>query len=332
MPFTKNFRTPVQLTGVARGAFDATLEGFRTNTLLPTKENFTLDYDFQAGSAPLPPAAKFRSFNTESMVNTLGVGSRKSGKLPPMSIRLHVDEYTQLKLYGQNDAIGAKFDDYAEANAVSVAQRLVLAQAEAIVTGKVNINERKLAVEIDFGRKPGLTANAATVWSNTATSTPLTDLEALRLVLGKSVSSTILSRVTLGYLQRNADLMKMIIGRGSDLPSRVSAEDVMSFLTSEGFGRIEVNEETVVNTAGVEVPLFPADKVILVSGPSVGTTEVGVTAEAIASENGISASEAPGLFAGAIPSDDPTGYDVLVSGILLPVASAPDNTAVLDAY
>lgn len=332
MPFTKNYRTPVQLTGVARGAFDATLERFRTSTLLPARENFTLDYDFQAGAAPLPPAAKFRSFNTESMVNVLGVGSRKSGKLPPMSIRMHVDEYTQLKLYGQNDAIGVKFEEYAEANAISIAQRVVIAQAQAIVTGKVVIAERNLAVEIDFGRKPALTANAGTAWSTTATSTPITDLEALRAVLGKRVSSTIVSRTTLGYLQRNVDIMKMVLGKGSDLPSRISADDVISFLGSEGFGQVEVNEETVIDTNWAEVPLFPADKVILVSGPSVGSTEIGVTTEATETENGITGSEAPGLFAGAIASSDPSGYDVFVNSILLPTLTAPDNTAVLDAY
>src|SRR5690606_2779383 len=155
----RNFRSPVQLTGAARGAFDATLEAVRTASLLPAQENFTLDYDFAAGAAPLPPAAKFRTFNTESMVYTHGVGARKSGKLPPISIRLHVDEYTQLKLYGQDDAIGQKFEEYAEANAISVAQRAILAQAQAIETGKVTISERGITVEIDFGRDGDLSAN-----------------------------------------------------------------------------------------------------------------------------------------------------------------------------
>jgi len=332
MPFTRNFRTPTQLTGTARGAFDAFFEQYRVASLLPSRENLTLNYQFQSGSAPLPPAAKFRSFNTESMVNTLGTGETKSGKLPPMSIRLHVDEFQQLQMYNANDAIGAEFDRYAEANAQSIGARIVLAAAQAIVEGKVTLNERGLNLDIDFGRDSDLTANASTVWSTTATSTPITDLETLRTKLGKSVSSTILSRTALGYLQKNTDLMKLILGRGSDLPSRVSAQDVIAFLGQEGFGTVEVNEEVVNGTDGTESAVFAADKVILVSGSSVGSTEIGVTAEAVASENGIAESERPGLFSGAIASDDPTGYDVLVAGILLPVLTAPNNTAVLDAY
>ncbi|KJL39914.1 major capsid protein [Microbacterium trichothecenolyticum] len=332
MPFTKNFRTPGQLTGIARGAFDAEFERFRVSGLLPAVENFTLDYSFNVGSAPLPPAAKFRAFNAESMVNRLGTGQTAKGSLPPTSIRMHVDEYTQLKLMGQDDAIGQKFEQYAIANAQSIAFRIIIAAAQAIVDGKITLAERGLQLDIDFGRKAGLKANAATVWSNTAASLPISDLEALRNVLGKRVSQTILSRVTLGYLQRNVDLMKLILGKGSDLPSRVSSDDVISFLGSEGFGQVVVDEDTVPDTTGTEVPLFAADKVILISGSQVGTTEIGVTTEAIESENGIGNSDAPGLFSGAIASSDPSGYDVYVGGILLPTLTSPDNTAVLDAF
>jgi hypothetical protein len=329
MPFTKNHRTPVQLTGVARGAFDAEFGRFLVAGLLPAKENFTLDYSFKTGSAPLPPAAKFRSFNAESMVNTLGTGTEAKGSLPPTSIRMHVDEYTQLKLMGQDDAIGQKFEDYAVANAQSIAFRIVLAAAQAIQTGKVTLAERGLALDIDFGRKAGLSANAATTWATVATATPMADLDALRAVLGKRVSSTIISRTTLGYLQRNVDLMKLILGKGSDLPSRVSAEAVMSFLSSEGYGQIIVDEDVVPDTTGAEVPVFAANKVILVSGSQVGSTEIGVTTESIESENGIGMSDAPGLFSGAIASSDPSGYDVYVAGILLPTLTAANNTAVL---
>ena len=121
MPYNQGFRTPAQLTGVARGAFDAAYEAFEIAGLLPAVENFTLDYTFVVGQSPLPAAAKFRSFNTPSMVNTVGQGATASGKLPPTSIRLHVDEFQQLSMYGQNDAIGRKFEEYAERNAQSIA-------------------------------------------------------------------------------------------------------------------------------------------------------------------------------------------------------------------
>ena len=332
MAYSKSYRTPVQLTGVARGAFRAIVEQFVTSGLLPAQANFTLDFSFATGQAALPPAASFRSWNTESMVNTTDRGSVASGKLPPISIRMHVDEYMQLTMYRNNEAIGVKFEEYAIRNAQAIANRIVLAQAQAIETGKVTIAERGLSFEVNFQRNAGLTANAGTAWSTTATSTPLTDLETLRAVFGKSVDRIILSRQAMTYLQANADLIKISVGRGSDLPSRISVADVQSVFADFGFGRLEVNEQKVVNASGSEVALFSADKVILINGSTVGSTELGVTAEAIDSENGISAAQQPGLFAGAAPQDDPKGFNVFTSAVALPVLSSPNNTAVLDAY
>lgn len=329
MPFTKNYRTPGQLTGAARGAFDAAFEGFSVASLLPANENYTLDYNFQRGAAPLPPAAKYRSWNTRSMVNTVGQGESASGKLPPTSIRLYVDEFQQLEMYGQNDAIGAKFEEYAIRNAQSIAFRVILAAAQAIQDGKVRIEERQLAFDIDFGRKASLSPNASVPWATVATAKPLDDLEALRAVFGKRFGAIRMSQQSMGYLQRNVDLIKIALQKGSDLPSRISQEDVRSVFRDYGLGEIIIEDDVVMNTEGVEVPVFAANKVIITTGGSVGSTEIGVTAESLASDNGIARTEAPGLFAGAIPVDDPTGYDVLVSGILLPVLTAPNNTAVL---
>lgn len=332
MPFTKSYRTPTQLTGAARAAFRAFCEQYVTNALFPAQANYTLDFEFEAGRAGMPAAASFRSFNTASQVNTVDAGSKRGGKLPPISIRLAVDEYQQLSMYRNNEAIGVKFEEYAIRNAQSIAARVVLAQAQAIQEGKVVINERKLSFEVDFGRRAGLTANAPTAWSNVGASTPLADLEALRNVFGKQVAKITLSRQGMNYLQSNADLIKIAMQRGTDLPSRISAADVQSVLSDWGFGQLEVNEQTIRNQAGNEVPLFAADKVIFTSSTQIGTTDLGVTAEAIASDNGIPTGQQSGLFSGASPQSDPEGYNVLVSAIVLPVLSSPDNTAVLDAF
>lgn len=333
MPFTKNFRTPVQLTGAARAAFRAQCELYPfLNGLFPAQANYTLDFEFEAGRAGMPSAAKFRSFNTASMVNTVDAGSKKSGKLPPISIRLSVDEYQQLMMYRNNEAIGAKFEEYAIRNAQSIASRVVLAQAQAIEEGKVVINERDLAFEVDFGRKAGLNAEAPIAWSSVGTAKPLADLEALRDVFGRRVAGITVSRQTMNYLQSNADLIKTRLQRGTDLPGRISSADVQSVLSDWGFGLLSVNEDTIRDADGVEVPLFSANKVIFTPAGAVGSTSLGVTAEAIAADNGIPAQQQPGLFAGASPQSDPEGYNVLVSAIVLPVLQTPDATAVLDAF
>lgn len=332
MPFTKNFRTPAQLTGVARGAFRALVESYDTNVLLPARSNYTLDFSVNIGESVLPAAASFRSYSTQSEVGTIVGSETRQGKLPPLSIRTPVDEYQQLFMYGQQEGIGTAFEERAVRNAQAIAARIVLAQAEAIQAGKVTISERNLSLTIDFGRKAGLTANASTAWSTTATATPLADLEALRTALGKAITTVIVSRQAITYLQSNVDLIKIALGRGSDLPSRISEADVKSVFSAWGLGNLVVNEQVVTNRTGAEVPLFAADKVVVLSGSQVGSTDLGVTAESIAAENGIAQAQAAGLFSGASQQDDPSGYNVLVSAIALPVIQAPNNTASLDAY
>ncbi len=328
MAFTKNHRTPVQLTGTARAAFELHVGSFETADLLPIEESPTLHYSVNIGQSVLPAAASFRAFNTESEVGTLDAGQTASGKLPPISIRIPVDEHQELVMAGMEDAIGAAFDKRAERTAQAVGSRFVLAQVEAIVDGKVTIKERQMDFVVDFGRKASHSATAGTLWGAVGAD-PLADLEGLRAAMDKGISSIVLSRTIMSVLQANPEIIKLVVGRGSDLPSRVSEDDVRSVLRSWGFGEVRVNEQTIVNRLGVEQKLFPADKVILLSGSQFGNTLLGVTAESMSPENGISRAEAAGLFSGATHTHDPEGFNVLVSAIGLPVLQAPDNTASL---
>ncbi|MDY0829129.1 major capsid protein [Microbacterium sp. BG28] len=332
MGFTKNFRSPVQLTGVARAAFDAQISEFLTDSLLPVNRTYDINFSFGVAEGALPPAAQFRSFNTAADVGTTDDTEQKSGKLPPLSRRIPVDEFQQLQMYNASaDQVGQKFEEYATRIARSFALRFVLAQAEAVTTGKVTIAERNLSFTVDYGRRANLTAPAATVWSNTAASDPITDLEGMRKAYKRRVGRIVVSRLVMGYLQANAQIIKTFFGRGTDLPTRISEEQVRSVFSEYGLGQLVVNEDVLVNASGAEVPLFAEDKVILLpsAGP-IGRTDLGVTAESIRQDTGIAQAERAGLFAGAIEADNPSGYDVLVSGIGLPILTDPNNTAVLD--
>jgi hypothetical protein len=334
MGFTKNFRTPVQLTGTARAAFDQLVGSFGIlNSLFPVNETYDINFDFNITEAALPAAASFRSFNTHSDVGVLGSTERSSGKLPPISRRLHVDEHQQLIMFNAGgDAIGLEFERYATSIAQSIASRFVLAQRDALVTGKVLISERDLSFEVDFKRKAGLTVNAGTAWSNAAADV-IGELEALRTVLGRSIGRIVISRQTMNYLQLNTAIRQQALGRGADLTARISADDVRSVFSAYDLGNLVINEDVITDQTGAVVPLFAADKVIILpAGGPVGRTALGVTAESLRTDTGIAAQERPGVFAGALESDDPSGYDVLVSAIGLPILSDANATAVIDAF
>ncbi|MCI2958246.1 major capsid protein [Agromyces atrinae] len=339
MAFTKKHRTPTQLTADARAAVRVILEQYFVSGFLPSRNNPSLNFQFDVNQTSLPAAARFRSFNSAADVGTTDGSENRSGKLPPISRRLHVDEATELALYGNGALIGDKFKEYAQRIATQIAARVVLAQGEAIETGKVTINERGISATIDYGRKASHTANAASGWwSSTGTATPLADLEAARAVYGKDPATTLLSPEIVAALQKNEDMMNLILGRGDNLPSRVSREDVLSFLTSEGFGQVVVNNDQLIGTTGVtkrvisekKVVFLPsADVPVLGGGGALGTTDWGITAEAINSDNGIPSGERAGVYSGALESHDPEGFDVLVSAITLPVVTSADSTFAL---
>lgn len=328
MAFSKNFRTPAQLSAFARAAFRTHVEQFATAGMLPIEAAPKLTYSVNIGESVLPAAASFRSFNTESEVGTLEGGQTAEGKLPPISIRTPVDEHQELVLMNMEDAIGDAFEKRALRNAQAIGSRFVLAQVEAIVTGKVTIAERKLSVTVDFGRKAAQTGTAPTLWTNPA-SDPIADLDGMRAIMNKGISSVVMSRSVLSLLQTNVNIIKLVFGRGTDLPNRVSEEAVRAVLRDWGYGEIRVNEQTIINRLGVEQTLFPADKITLLSGSQFGNTLLGITAESLSPDNGIARAEAAGLFSGATHSHDPEGYNVLVSAIGLPVVQSPNNTASL---
>lgn len=325
--FTKNFRTPVQLTAEARAAFRTTVEGYATSSILPIQQNYTLDYNFTTGSTGLPAAANYRSFNTQSDVGSTQAGETRSGKLPPISRRMHVDEFQQLQMYGQTDAIGQKFEEYARLVGQMIGLRVVLAQAEGLETGKVSIAERGLTFEIDFGRKAELNATVAVPWSDLENSDPIADLMAYREKFG-AVSGLLISRQAMTYLMRN----KSIIAVAGVTASILSEAMVRSALSDFGFGNIQIDESIVSDQDGVERPLFSADKIIFLGAGQVGRTDIGVPAEVIQPENGISGADQAGLFSGALASNDPAGFDVLVSAIALPVITAANKTGALDVF
>lgn len=337
MAYSKSHRTPAQLTGIAQGTIDGVFSASLVSTYLPYHENLGLTFDFQVGNTSLNEAARFRSFNTESDLASFEGSQSRQGKLPPISRRLHVDEFAQVEITSGD--LGPVFDSYARRISAQIATRLVWAGAEAIETGKLTIDERKLSFVIDYGRKPELTDQASTLWSNVAADI-IGDLEVLRKAYGRRPGAIKVSEDILDYASRNTGIIEFAVQRDSNLPSRISREDTLSVLASFGFTGLFTNEERFVDHTGAERDLFDKDKVLFLpareqtalsvasgTGP-LGTTDFGVTAEALVPENGLG--RKPGAAAGILPSDDPVGFDVHVSAISLPIVQNANLTASLE--
>lgn len=335
MAFDKQFRTPAVLTGIARGTFDGVYGSSLVAEYLPPVENEKLTFNFTPNQTALTQAANFRAYNTESDQTKFDGAIARQGTLPPISRRYNIDEYTHLKMIGGD--LGAEFEKKTAAIAAQIATRFVQAAAEAIETGKMNINERGLALEVDYGRNAALTSTVSTLWSNPAADI-IGDLEAMRTAYGSNPGRILIPFAVQQHLSKNEGIIEFALGRASDLPTQIPYAQALGVLAQFGFEGVIVNDERYIDQAGVEKHLFSQKKVIFLpsaadayatamgSGP-LGTLDLGVTSEAYESENGLGGSA--GLIAGAIKTEDPNGFDVLVGGIGLPVVTSANRTAAL---
>src|SRR5690606_7649883 len=211
----------------------------------------------------LPRTARYRSFNTRADQTTSRGSKSHAGKLPPISRRYNVDEYSHLTLIGGD--LGAEFERKTAQIAAEIAMRTVVGAAEAIETGKLSIVENNLQFEIDYGRKAELDAVAPTVWTDPAADV-IGDLTALRQVYGARPGRIMIPETVLWALARNTGIIKFAVQRGTDLPDMVTHEDVRSVLANFGFTGWFSNEERYLaedeNGDDVEEYLFSQDKVM----------------------------------------------------------------------
>jgi hypothetical protein len=341
MVYNKDYRTAVQLTGQARGAADAlnAAGGLVLEQFMPTVENPTLTYQFSGDGRIYAGSAEFRSFDTETPYGATIAHLTKSGTLPPIGRKLPIRELQQLLLQNQPDAIGAKMDQYAAQLGQEISTRAELARGEALTTGKLTLQENGLVATVDFGRASGNTSTAATLW-DAGGATPLDDIQNVMTVLigltGGAVGTLIISRRILNALQKNADVIGAAIQRSSSLPSRISNADVLSTLADYGVTNTIVYDQAyykgnvLTRVIPNNVAVFVPDAgVTPIYGGVLGTTQVGIPAEAIQAKYGIPAGEESGIFAVALGHEDPEGIDVLASAVLLPLLENANATYAL---
>lgn len=329
--YSPTIRNAVQLTAEARAAAQVTSTGYALETYLPDNDNYGLSFNFDVNQTALTEVASYRSYNTEAEFGETGGGASRSGKLPPISRMYRVDEAEQLALYGQNEALGLKLEEYARRAGAAIAARVELARGEAIEKGTVTLAERNLQFTIDYGRKSQHTINVATLWSE-ANSTPLDNLDSASAVYrasnGAGPAVTLLSGRILSGLSKNPELIKLALGRGSDLVSRISIADVRSVLSDYGYGDVRVFDELIGTKRVIsdnKVVFLPSSGATL-DGGALGTTDWGIPAESINPTYGIPTSDRPGAFAGHFTTTNPEGSIVLGSAIVLPVVKNANAT------
>src|SRR5690606_36421784 len=164
-----DYVSPAELTGYVREALaDNPINDLSLiDSLLP--DTLIDDVEFRANITQhgLRRAAKFRSWDTEAPITGRKGVTRISGELPPLSEKRRLGEYDRVRLRKADNQIrDLIFNDGVEL-AQALRTRMVIAKAQALVTGKVTLSENGLDLAADFNRLTGHTVTAAALWSVT---------------------------------------------------------------------------------------------------------------------------------------------------------------------
>lgn len=334
MYLNTDYVTPQALTGYARAALaDLDVNTFRLSAYLPAVAVDDLDYRFNRGGEGLIDAATFRAYDAESPIGSRPGTARVSGELPPISRKIRLGEYDRLRQRGTAPVADGIMSD-AERMVRSVQARIELARGEALYSGKVTVNENGVKATVDFGRTAGHSVVASTLWSNTASATPLSDLRAWFQTYvntnGQAPGVILTSTQVLGYLTLNAEFRNLMSQGSVGSPSVVTPAQVNTVLSAWGLPNI-VTYDAQVRVNGSAQRVIPADRVVFLPADAgdLGATLYGTTAESLEADFGLAGAEA-GIVAGAYSTKDPVAVWTKAAAIALPVVANPDLTFAAD--
>jgi hypothetical protein len=334
MYLNTDYIEPAELTGFARAAAaDLEVNRFTLSRWLPNRLVDDLEYRFARGGDGLADAATFRAYDAESPIGSRPGISRVTGELPPISRKIRLSEYDRLRQRKLDAAVGDAIMSDAERMVQSVAARLELARGQALVTGKVTINENGVIAEADFGRAAGHTVTAAASWATTTTDI-IGDLNTWRDTYvdstGQEPGSIVTSRKVMGYMLRN-EAFRQLVATMAGTPTLVNNNAVDSMLASHGLPPV-ITYDARVNVNGASTRVIADDKVLLlpaVGSGEMGATLYGTTAESLEPEFGLAGSEA-GIVAGAYSTKDPVAVWTKAAAIAMPILANPDLSFAAD--
>lgn len=333
MLLSTDYITPAELTGYVRAAqADQERNRFTLSEYLPSVNIDDLSYRFTKGGEGLAEAATFRSYDAESPIGSRPGVTRVQGELPPISRKIRLGEYDRLRQRKLDGEVRNAILTDAERMSQSVLARVEVARGDALVTGKVTINENGVVATVDFGRAANHTVTAAVAWTNVA-ATPLTNLMAWRDVYvatnGSEPGRILTSRRVLALMMRNGE-MRNLVFPGANQPNLVTETAVLQALTAFGLPPITLNDSQV-RVNGVATRVIPDDRLLYlpapgtVDGDQLGAALFGTTAESLEPDYGLAGNE-PGLVAGSYSTKDPVAVWTKAAAIALPVLANPNLT------
>ncbi|WP_030997497.1 major capsid protein [Streptomyces sp. NRRL F-5630] len=343
MQLTTEYASPAELTGYARAALrDREENALSLNRWLPNATINDLTYRFNRGGGGLIEAAVYRAYDAESDIGSRAGAARVSGELPPISRKMPVGEYEQIRMRNV-DTQAAELRDAMESDAEklvnAIAARVELARGDAIFNGSVTINENNVSAGVDFGRKAGHSVTAGVSWNHKDGDddydAPVYDqlmswLDVYTDTNGELPAVTLMSRKIYNLLRRNKQLRELAFSGASTAPPVLTRDGLNTVLGDFDIPPVEIYDAKV-SVGGTATRVTPEDKIAFLpaQGDALGKTLWGVPVEANDPRYGLQGDGA-GVAVGGYKSEDPQTLWTRATSIVLPVVGAPDLTLVAD--
>lgn len=337
MEIYNEYITPAELTGYARAALaDRPENQFQLVDRLPHKQVNDLVYRWNVGGGGLASAASFRAYDAEPKFGKREGISRKTGELPAIGQQYILGEYDSLRLRNAGQEIRDLLLTDAARIARAIDTRFEFARGQALVEGKVTLSEDGVMAEIDFGRKAEHSVAPGTLWSNTASSTVLSDLQSWRDTYvdtnGQNPGVMQTSTRVVSLMLRSAEVRSHLLPVGSTV-SQVKLSDLNALLVDFGLPQVEKYDARAIDVNGVSRRIIDDDKLLFLppNGVELGATLWGTTLEAQEAEYGIAAADHPGVVVAAFKQKTtPIRVYTVGAAIGIPLLADPDLSFVAD--
>lgn len=349
----EEFQGPKFLGFVRSVPVDPTYQGSRW---LPDLSTFDLTFEYVLGANERPVMAHVMGWDSEAPIaGRPGLGERVQGELPPIKRKAKISEKEILRFLQPRantpDVQQAIRSVYGLTGNLldSVQARVEWLKMQALSEDRIVYNEDGVIFNFDYGYDNELQIDMttetngngtalgtvlSTVWSDTAASNPLLDLQYLTDLAegktGRRFGEFVCSRKTEGYILNNTNLRNMI--RGSTAPAAVltraevdtlfrlyNLPDIVTYdvkVDKENANGTRTQVRTMAENRAFLVPTGGGS--ILAGHSEVGACLWGPTAEARTLIGTNLASRAPGIMAVTYATEDPPAEWVKAVGVSFP--------------
>ncbi|MGO4630503.1 major capsid protein [Streptomyces sp. 2RAF24] len=333
------FIEPTELTGMVRAALaDLQVNRFRLSRWLPNVEIDDITFEFTKGGGGLAEAASYRAWDAESKIGRREGLGKVMGELPPISEKILMNEYDRLRQrkLQRDDALPFIARDVVRI-ATNIAARFEVGRGATLVNAALPIPE--LQTTVDFGRTGSHSVVAATLWSDHANATPLTDLRSWVNTYEDTNGETPAAILAPQAVVTNFGMCEQVIRQVYPLaPTGVApmlnAEQVNGVLRSLNLPAFEVYDARV-KVDGVSTRITPANALVLLPEPGaadagsmteLGATLLGTTAESLEEDYSLAPGEQPGVVAAQWKTKDPVRLWTHAAAVGIPVLREPNLT------